>query len=73
MAGGGPAVAATVLIADGLILGGAAAAIRSWKLPEAVDRRMRTVEWVAIAASVPLALEVLGVYDAVVRFARSFS
>jgi type VII secretion integral membrane protein EccD len=71
--GGGPAVAATVLIADGILLGVAAAAIRGWKMPEAVDRRMRTVEWIAIAASVPLALGVLGVYDAVVRFARGLS
>jgi hypothetical protein len=71
--GGGPAVAATVLIADGLLLGVGAAAIRGWKLPEAVDRRMRTVEWIAIAASVPLALGVLGAYDAVVRFARGLS
>src|SRR4029077_1749582 len=69
VAGGGTAIAATVLIADGLILGGAAGAIRAWTLPAPVYRRLRTVEWIAIAASVPLALAVLGVYVAVARFA----
>jgi hypothetical protein len=73
VAGGGPAIAATVIIADGLILGGAAGAIRGWTLPAPVQRRLRTVEWIAIAASVPLGLGVLGVYDAVVRFARGLT
>ena len=73
VAGGGPAIAATVLIADGLLLGAAAGAIRGWTMPAPVHRRLRTIEWIAIAATVPLALGVLGVYDAVVRFARGLS
>ncbi len=73
VAHGGMAIAATLLIADGLLLTAAAGAIRSTSLPAQIRRRLGAVEWVAIAASVPLALGVLGAYDAVVRFARGVS
>jgi len=66
----GLGVAATVLIGDGLVLGAVAGLVRVWSLPAALIRRLRLVEWVAIAASVPLALGALGTYDAVIHFAR---
>lgn len=73
VAHGGTAVAAALLIADGLVLTAGAGAIRDRNLPARIHRRLRTVEWLAIAASVPLALGVLHAYDAVVRFARGVS
>jgi type VII secretion integral membrane protein EccD len=70
---GGTAVAATLLIADAIVLTAGAGAIRAWNLPGQISRRLGTIEWIAIAASVPLAAGVLGVYDAVARFARGLS
>jgi type VII secretion integral membrane protein EccD len=73
VAHGGTAVATTLLIADGLVLTALAGAIHGFGLPADLHRRLRTVEWIAIAASVPLALGVLGAYDAVVHFAKGLS
>ena len=69
----GPAIAVAALVADGLILAGIAGAVAGWTLPGEVARRLRSLEWIVLAATVPLALGVLGVYDAAVRLARGFS
>jgi len=73
VANGGRAVLVTLLIADGLVLTALAGAIGRPTLPAQIQRRLGTIEWLAIAASVPLAFGVLGVYDAVARFARGLS
>jgi type VII secretion integral membrane protein EccD len=73
VAQGGAAVLVTLLIADGLVLTALAGAIGRPNLPANIQRRLGTIEWIAIAASVPLAAGVIGFYDAVVRFARGLS
>jgi type VII secretion integral membrane protein EccD len=73
LAHAGLAAAVAALIADGLIVAAIAGVVSGWTLPAEIARRLRSVEWIALAASVPLALGVLGAYDAAMRFARGFS
>ena len=73
VARGGLAVAVAALFADGVLLAGLAIALLNSKMPREISRRLRAVEWAAIAVSVPLVLGVLGVYDTAARFARGFS
>ena len=58
------------LIADTVVLLAAATLVRRWSLSPRVTRWLRPLEALAVAASVPLAMGVLGVYDAVAHFAR---
>ncbi len=73
VARGGLAVAVAALFADGVLLAGLAIALLNSKMPREISRRLRAVEWAAIAVSVPLVLGVLGVYDTAARFARGFN
>ncbi len=60
-----------VLIANGILLAAAAATIRGWELSTLFRRQLGRVELLATAATVPLALGVLGTYEAVAHFAHS--
>ncbi len=64
---------APLLIADAIVLVGAATIVGRWSLTAQVKRWLGPLETLAIAATVPLALGVLGLYDAVVHFARSLA
>jgi type VII secretion integral membrane protein EccD len=64
---------APLLIADAVVLVGAATTVRRWSLSPHVKRWLGPVEALAIAATVPLALGVLGLYGAVAHFARSLA
>jgi hypothetical protein len=57
-------------IADAVVLAGGAVLVRRWSMPASVTRWLRPLELLAVAATVPLALGVLGLYDAVVHYAR---
>lgn len=59
-----------LLIADAVVLGAAATLIRRWTPSPQIKQWLRPLEGIAIAASVPLALGLLGLYDAVVHVAR---
>jgi type VII secretion integral membrane protein EccD len=59
-----------VLIVDGILLAAAAATIRGSELSPVFRRQLGRVELLATAATVPLALGVLGTYEAVARFAH---
>ena len=61
---------APLLIADAIVLAGAASLVRRWSLPPQLKRWLGPLEGLAIAATVPLALGVLGLYDAVGHFAK---
>jgi hypothetical protein len=65
--------AAAVLTADALILALAGTAIRRWDLSPQLRRRLGRVEAIATAATIPLALGVLGAYSAVARVVHGFS
>jgi hypothetical protein len=69
---GSPRAGATVavLIADALVLIAAAAAFRSWDVSPRLRRQLGRLELLAIVASVPLALGVLGIYEEVGRLAH---
>jgi hypothetical protein len=60
-----------LLIADAVVLGAAATLARRWTLSPQARRWLGPAEGLAIAASVPVALGVLGLYDWVGHFARS--
>ena len=66
----GAAGLAFLCIADAIVLVGAAALVRRWSMPASVTRWLRPLESFAVAATVPLALGVLGLYDAVIHYAR---
>jgi hypothetical protein len=59
-----------VLVVDGILLGAAAATIRGSELSPLFRRQLGRVELLATAATVPLALGVLGTYEAAARFAH---
>jgi len=59
-----------VLIVDGILLAAAAATIRGSELSPLFRRQLARVELLATAATLPLALGVLGTYEAVARFAH---
>lgn len=59
-----------VLIADALFLVVASAAFRSWDVSPRLRRQLGRLELLAIVASVPLALGVLGIYEEVGRLAH---
>jgi type VII secretion integral membrane protein EccD len=65
--------AAAILTADALILALAGTAVRRWDLSPQLRRRLGRVEAFATAATVPLALGVLGAYSAVARVVHGFS
>jgi type VII secretion integral membrane protein EccD len=62
-AGGG----AAVLTADAIILAAAGSTVRRWDLSPRLLRQLGRLEAVATAATVPLAVGVLGTYEAVAR------
>lgn len=62
--------AAAVLIADALILATAGAFVRRLEISPNLRRQLGRVELLATTASVPLAVGILGAYDAVARFAH---
>lgn len=64
---------AAVLIADALVLVTASAAFRSWGVSPRLRRQLGILELLATLASVPLALGVLGIYEAAARFARGLA
>jgi hypothetical protein len=66
----GAAGLALLFIGDAVVLVGASVLVRRWSLPARVTRWLRPLEFVAVAATVPLALGVLGLYDAVAHFVR---
>jgi hypothetical protein len=59
--------AAALLTADALLLAATGSAVRRWDLSPRLLRQVGRVEALATAATVPLALGVLGTYDAVGR------
>jgi type VII secretion integral membrane protein EccD len=59
--------AAALLTADAIILAAAASTVRRWDLSPRLLRQLGRVEALATAATVPLAVGVLGVYEAVAR------
>jgi type VII secretion integral membrane protein EccD len=59
-----------LLIADAVVLGAAATLGRQWRLSPQARRWLSPAEGLAITASVPLAMGVLGFYDWVARFAH---
>lgn len=61
---------AGLLIADAIVLVAAATLVRRWSLSARALRWLRPLEFVAVAATLPLALGVLGFFDAVAREAR---
>jgi type VII secretion integral membrane protein EccD len=61
---------AGLLIADAILMVGAATLVPRWSLPPRAVRWLRPLEAAAVAATVPLALGQLGLYDAVLHFAR---
>lgn len=65
--------AAAILVADALILGLAGSAVRRWDLSPQLRRRLGRLEAISTAATVPLALGVLGAYSAVARLVHGFS
>ncbi len=65
--------AAAVLTADALILALAGGAVRRWDLSPQLQRQLGRLEAIATAATVPLALGVLGTYAAVARLVHGFS
>jgi len=65
--------AAALLSADALILALAGSAVRRWDLSPQLRRQLGRLEAIATAATVPLALGVLGTYGAVARLVHGFS
>ena len=68
--------AVAMLVVDGLVLfivAAADAALGSWNLSPTVRRQLGRLELLATVATVPLALGVLGTYDAVARFAHGLT
>jgi type VII secretion integral membrane protein EccD len=65
--------AAAVLTADALILALTAGIVRRWNLSPRLRRQLGRLEALATAATVPLALGVLGFYAAVGRLVHSFT
>jgi len=65
-----PAWLPALLIADAVVLLAAATMVRRWTLSPQLRRWLGPLEALTIAASVPLALGVLGFYDSVVHLAR---
>ena len=65
--------AAAFLAADALILAIGGSAVRRWDLSPRLRRQLGRLEAIATAATVPLALGVLGAYDAVARLVHGFS
>lgn len=61
----------TLLIADAVVLLGAATLVGRWTLSPQLRRWLGPVEVLAISASVPLAVGVLRLYDSVAHFARN--
>jgi len=59
-----------LLIADAIVLLAAATVVRGWTLSSQMRRWLGPLEALAITASVPLALGVLGFYDSVAHLAR---
>ena len=59
--------AAAILIADALILAAAGSVVRRWDLSPRLLRQLARLEAVATATTVPLAVGVLGTYEAVAR------
>lgn len=70
LAGWGAGGAAIVLVVDALVLVAAAEGIRGWNVSPRLQRPLARLETLVTAASVPLSLGVLGVYDAAAHFAR---
>jgi type VII secretion integral membrane protein EccD len=64
--------AAAILIADGLILAASGSSIRRWDLSPRLRRQLGRLEAIATAATVPLALGVLGAFEAVTRLVHGF-
>jgi type VII secretion integral membrane protein EccD len=65
--------AAALLSVDALILALAGSMVRRWGLSPQLRRRLGRAEAIATAATVPLALGVLGLYSAVARLVHGFS
>jgi type VII secretion integral membrane protein EccD len=65
--------AAALLTADALILVAAVSTVRRWDLSPGLRRQLGRVEAIATAATVPLALGVLGAYAAVAQFVHGLS
>jgi ESX secretion system protein EccD len=59
--------AAALLTADAIILAAAGSTVRRWDLSPRLLRQLGRLEAIATAATVPLALGVLGTYEAVAR------
>lgn len=70
LAGWGAGGAAIVLVVDALVLVAAAEWIRGWSVSPRLQRPLARLETLVTAASVPLSLGVLGVYEAAAHFAR---
>ena len=66
----GAAGLALLLIADAIVLVGVVVLVRRWSLSPPLVRWLRPAEFAAVATTVPLALGVLGLYDAVAHFVR---
>jgi type VII secretion integral membrane protein EccD len=64
--------AAAILIADALILAAAGSTVRRWELSAQLRRQLGRLEAIATAATVPLAVGVLGAYEAVARVVHGF-
>jgi type VII secretion integral membrane protein EccD len=64
--------AAAVLIADALVLAAAGSTVRRWELSAQLRRQLGRLEAIATAATVPLAVGVLGAYEAVARVVHGF-
>ena len=65
--------AAALLAADALILVVAVSVVRRWDLSPGLRRQLGRLEALATAATVPLAVGVLGAYAAVARFAHGLT
>jgi hypothetical protein len=59
-----------LLIADAIVLLAAATLVQGWTLSVQLRRWLGPLEALAITASIPLALGVLGFYDSVAHLAR---
>jgi hypothetical protein len=62
-----------VLTADALILALTAGIVRRWNLSPRLRRQLGRLEALATAATVPLAVGVLGFYSAVGRLVHGFT
>jgi type VII secretion integral membrane protein EccD len=65
--------AAALLVVDALVLALTGIAVRRWDLSPQLRRQLGRLELIATAATLPLAVGVLGAYSAVARLVHGFS